>query len=353
MHLILNNYAEEIEESNLITKRMNEKIRVNYVNETYRKCLANKINSSNAHLLANIPRVKLVNKLLAKKKHLIARMIQSRRNIENSNDSEETDSNYQFNNNSKKRKQEDDLEMPTSKRIDAKSIETEISQTDIEMNEKYLWLIANNYSNLAEWKSVSLELGLDKSDLQIIQARYLISDGLKECFYQCLLKWRLKEPEHCYLGYFLNILRFKLDKSNEEIFKLKEAILAESSRQVSHKSTTMLKFYLSNLEQKKQTKLNESRLKMKLDETHLWSASGYLFQEWKAISRCLNLNELDLVSIEAKHLQSDGIRECCYQSLLKWSQCFYEQSCLEFLCLSLIKIEFNLYAKQLVEEFCF
>ncbi len=94
MHLILNNYAEEIEESNLITKRMNEKIRVNYVNETYRKCLANKINSSNAHLLANIPRVKLVNKLLAKKKHLIARMIQSRRNIENSNDSEETGEYY-------------------------------------------------------------------------------------------------------------------------------------------------------------------------------------------------------------------------------------------------------------------
>ena len=226
------------------------------------------------------------------------------------------------------------------------------SVNDIEMNEKHLWLIADSYPNLNEWKEVSLELGLESSDIQIIQARYMLSDGLKECFYQCLLKWRLKKPEYCYLNYFLNIIKFKFNESNEQISKLKEIILTTSSSSMSQ-SAAMLKFYLKNLEQKKKSKLNESTLKMKLGESHLWSASGLIFQEWKAISRNLSLNELDLVSIETKHMQFDGIRECCYQSLLKWSQYFYEHSSLEDLCLCLIQMKFNLYAKQLVEEFCF
>jgi hypothetical protein len=78
-----------------------------------------------------------------------------------------------------------------------------------------------------------------------------------------------------------------------------------------------------------------------------------MFQEWKTISRNLNLTELDLISIEMKYMQTDGIRECCYQSLLKWSQFFYEQTSLESLCLSMIQMNLNLYAKQLLELFCF
>ena len=67
---------------------MNERIRVNYVNEAYVKCLANKINN-NTHSQSNMPKIKLVNKLLAKKKQLFAKLIQSKRfNLENSNSDE-------------------------------------------------------------------------------------------------------------------------------------------------------------------------------------------------------------------------------------------------------------------------
>ena len=269
-----------------------------------------------------------------------------------------SDSNY--NSNIKKRKYEEDvifndknIEIEASRCFNKKFDEslTKFYLYDFEMNEKCLWSIANHYDNLNEWKKISIILGLEICDVQMIQAKYLISDGLKECFYQSLLKWRLKEPENCYLNYFLNKLYMNLNKTFDFINKLKDDI---TSKKTKNKTIfNMFQFYLTGLERKYEICLDKKKVSIKLNENQLWSASAFIFQEWKAISRTLNLNELDLISIETKYLQSDGIRECCYQSLLKWSQFYYEETSLENLCLSLIQMKFNLYAKQLLEEFCF
>lgn len=317
------------------TNKMNEKIRVNYVNDSYRKCLTTK--TINNQPQSYHPRIKLVKKKITKILKL------KRYNEENTE--EETDSSYIANKVNNKRKQDDcgDLFNAEEPTVAYKRL---LISHDFELDEKYLWLITSKYERLNEWKLISIALGLEISDVQIIQAKYLISDGLKECFYQCLLKWRLKQPEHCYLDYFLNILKHKLNKSNEFIMNLKQQ-LANTSTQTAN---DMLQLYLTSLQNKRD--LNVAKLQLKLEEKELWLASGLIFQEWKTISRSLNLTELDLVQIEHKHMQSDGIRECCYQALLKWSQFYYEQTSLEYLCLLLIEMKFNLYAKQLLEEFC-
>lgn len=389
---------QQQQQEKMETNKLNEKIRVNYVNETYRRCLTNKINHSQPQ--AYHPRVKLISKVyLAKKRHLNTTTLQSKNackrktliDIENdtmstnSNGSviincsnkrkqsdgeeeeEETDSH--FNSTLKRRRQEqttvDLLELAEPKQTDNiatkkttnNSVKLDEEALSIEMNEKFLWLIANNYDNLSEWKAVAINgLGLQLSDTQNIEARNLIADGLKECFYQCLLKWRVKEPENCYFNYFLGvILLSKLNKPCEMVYSLRDNILNASKATKLHEENAIsrLRFYLTSLVNKKTTAINENKLKTKLDENDLWSASGYLFQEWKTICRNLNLTELDLISIEMKHMQTDGIRECCYQSLLKWSQFFYEKTSLESLCLSLIQMNLNLYAKQLLELFCF
>jgi hypothetical protein len=134
------------------------------------------------------------------------------------------------------------------------------------MNEKFLWLIANNYDNLSEWKSVAITgLTLQLSDIQNIEARHLIADGLKECFYQCLLKWRVKEPENCYLNYFLGvILLSKLNKSCEMVNSLRDNILNASKESKLHeeKAISRLRFYLTSLVNKKTTAINENKLKV-------------------------------------------------------------------------------------------
>ena len=72
-------------------------------------------------------------------------------------------------------------------------------------------------------------------------------------------------------------------------------------------------------------------------------------QEWKSIGRGLNLSELDLANINLKY-SSEGIRECCYQTLILWNQIYYETSHLEYLCLNLIEMKFNLFAKKMIEQ---
>ena len=124
------------------------------------------------------------------------------------------------------------------------------------MNEKVLWLISNHYDNLNEWKSVAINgLGLQLGDVQTIQARHLIADGLKECFYQCLLKWRVKEPENCYLNYFLAVvLLAKLKKPLEMVNSLRDNILKNSQEpHVDNTAANRLRFYLTSLATKKTT----------------------------------------------------------------------------------------------------
>ena len=53
---------------------------------------------------------------------------------------------------------------------------------------------------------------LSEQELLVIEAKYLMKDSLKECFYQMLLKWRLKEPENCYLEYLCKKLKINMNK---------------------------------------------------------------------------------------------------------------------------------------------
>lgn len=212
------------------------------------------------------------------------------------------------------------------------------------MNERQLWTLACKYSNLSEYRSIALALGVDGTDVQVIEAKYLMRDGPRECLYQCLLTWRLNQPDSCSLEQFMETLSIKLNKSDEFIQGLKQQILAiEDCSQYKEILEQYLSKYLSS------SLVGSDKCDMKLDEGHLWDASGLMAQHWKFIGRNLGLSELDLGTIEAKYLFTDGIRECCYQTLLLWSQVFYSQATLENLCLRLIGMKFNLFAKQVIE----
>jgi hypothetical protein len=221
-----------------------------------------------------------------------------------------------------------------------------------ELTEQQLWLIATNYSDLANWKLIASGLGVNQRDLSLIEADYLQaagSGGVCECLYQSLLRWRLQQPENCSMAYFTQILTFKVGlHSDDEIHRLLDLLTTdERVKQLKNKQNEQcLQFYVKSLNVN-----NNDLLKMKLNEKHLWKASAFLFQEWKSIGRHLNLTELDLISIESKHLKDDGLRECCYQSLLHWSQISILPPNLEQLSLNLINMRFNLYARQLIAEF--
>lgn len=211
-----------------------------------------------------------------------------------------------------------------------------------DMNEKDLWNLTNKYSDLSDYKELSLGLGLEKNDVLIIESKYLSRDGLKECFYQCLLTWRLQMPENCSLEYFIQVLENNLNKDAEFIQQLTSRVLLESS---VAKNQNALNSYMKKIG--KEGHLAE----FKLEEIDLWKASELMAQEWKSIGRGLNLTELDLANIELKYSSTEGIRECCYQTLILWNQVYYEKSNLEYLCLSLIEMKFNLFAKKMIEQF--
>ncbi len=192
---------------------------------------------------------------------------------------------------------------------------------------------------MKEYRDISVGLGLDENEISIVESKYLARDGLKECFYQCLLTWRLQEPENCTLNYFLQVLERKVNKSNEFIEQLKHRLEFTDIE----KNQNTLNLYLNKF------LLNAEEINIKLEESHLWEASGIMAQQWKTIGRSFGLSEIDLYSIEAKCLFTEGIRECCYQMLLQWSQCFYEQSNFENLCLGLIGMKLNLLAKKFIE----
>lgn len=210
-----------------------------------------------------------------------------------------------------------------------------------DMSERQLWTLACKYSSLSEYRLIALALGVDETDVQVIEAKYLMRDGPRECLYQCLLTWRLNQPDSCSLEQFMETLSIKLNKSDEFIQGLQEQI---STIEDYGQYKVILEQYLG-----KYGLVGLDKCDMKLGEGHLWDASGLMAQHWKLIGRNLGLSELDLGTIEARYLFTDGIRECCYQTLLLWSQVFYSQASLEYLCLRLIGMKFNLFAKQVIE----
>lgn len=252
-----------------------------------------------------------------------------------------------------------------------------------EMNEKHLWSLTLNYDNLNEWKSIASLLNLSKQDIDLIEFNYLSArDGLRECFYQCLLKWRLIQPENCYFSYLSKLLVLKLNKTNRFILKLAKSmhvLLDENYNLFKNESISLLNYYIGILNKynNKEINLNEFELskvcaiflwlslkqtqakfifyflKFKLNEKQMWIASDLMCLEWKSISRCLGVLESDIDDIQTKHINNDGIRECSYQSLLLWSQINSNYSNLEHLCLSLFNMRYNLFAKQLLEKLLF
>lgn len=208
------------------------------------------------------------------------------------------------------------------------------------MSETYLWHLANKYSDLKEYCKIAVGLGLEENEISIIESKHLARDGLRECFYQCLLTWRLQNPENCTINYFLQMLEQKIDKPKEFIEQLKNRLDCNDL----DKNRSILNVYL------KQIMFDAEKIVgIKLEESHFWEASGIMAQQWKNIGRSLGISEIDLFSVENKYLSTDGIRECCYQMFLLWSQCYYEKSNLEFLCLGLIEMKLNLFAKQFIE----
>lgn len=89
---------------------------------------------------------------------------------------------------------------------------------------------------------------------------------------------------------------------------------------------------------------------VKLNEKALWKISDLICEEWKPLSRDLGIRETNIAQIEAKYLYTDGLRECCYQSLILWSEIAGDfKPNLENICLCLIDRGLNLYAKNVLE----
>ena len=57
-------------------------------------------------------------------------------------------------------------------------------------------------------------MDLNEQDLIVIEAKYMLKDGIKECFYQMLLKWRLKTPENCVVSHL-----YEMMLSNTHLFQ--------------------------------------------------------------------------------------------------------------------------------------
>lgn len=193
------------------------------------------------------------------------------------------------------------------------------------LSELNLWKLANRHENLLEWKKIALELGLKISEIQEIENKFKLKDGLVECLYQVLLKWRLKNCETFKIEYIESKLNLKkFDEINcEEMLSAYEKIFFESS-----------------------TRLD----RIKLNDKILWEISDFICSEWKPIARYLEIKESDICEIEIKYFYKDGLRECCYQALLKWSNQTNEFN-LKYLCMIFVQQSFNYYAKILIEMF--
>lgn len=193
-----------------------------------------------------------------------------------------------------------------------------------ELDDKTLWTICNEYDTLDDWKLLAKCLGLGNQDILLIEHKY---NDLLECFYQMLIRWRLRQPENCNLNFLLKVINQKFGKS---IYwdKKKDA-----------------QIYFNFLAEKK------SIDNIKLNEKILWIASDFMCENWKSIGRYLGIKESTLIQIETKYLFKDGLRECCYQMMLIWSQQFNSEAFIKNLSIKLIDMDFSFYAKKLLENF--
>ena len=245
------------------------------------------------------------------------------------------------------------------KKCKVDDLDVELKQTsnkivnENELNEKDLWMLVNKYDDLFEWELIGTQLGLSRTDLQIIKYEHLDKidlGGLRECLYQVFLKWRMYEPENSNLNYLLKFFKTKLNKTNEFIDNIKNSL----SNKVNKNSVDLMNNYLKCLiELKKDSCKYDSDLHVYLNESELWKASEILSMDWKSIGRYLGISESELKNIQIMYLRTDGLRECCYQTLLLWSEQFNDQTYLDNLCTFLIELRYNFYAKKLIENICF
>lgn len=211
--------------------------------------------------------------------------------------------------------------------------ETQSEYSSKELDEKDLWVLTSLHERLDEWKQVAKRLGLSERDLQLIEAKHLTRDGIDECLYQALLKYRTREPENCYLE---NVVR-ALDVSVESV---REYFASPHDKE--KESSVRLAFYAAS-------KNVDNLGNVRPSDRHLWQLADMVCMEWKKLGRVLGLAESSLSQIEARWLYKDGIRECAYQMLLLCGEIFYEQFNLESLCLSLLNLKLNLYVRKFLE----
>lgn len=189
---------------------------------------------------------------------------------------------------------------------------------------------------------------LNNQEILMIESKYMTKDGLKECFYQMLLKWRLHSPENCNFAYLLKIIREHVKDDiafTSFIRSLTSKIRGDNLKYQDSKFLFYLEKYANNDD------LKEKLMNFQLSEKNLWNASSYVFQEWKVLGRYLSLSENDIYSIESKYLFKEGLRECCYQVLLKWREFNPKECNLIYLCKKLIQLNLNLFVCQLLEYF--
>jgi hypothetical protein len=224
---------------------------------------------------------------------------------------------------------------------------------DLELTERELWLAANAYDNLLEWRELASHLGLTSAEIQTIEFKYSARDGLAECLYQSLLKWRVREPERCNLNELCSILRDKFNKNVTFLNTFAYEITRTSREAVKTDERNRLGGYLKSLSNKSSSvKADQSLDSVQVEEKHLWAVSEHVCGEWKSVARALGLPESSLIQIEHRHMIGEGVRECAYQSLLAWLQ-QASRARLEDVCVSLIRAKFNLYARQLMEVVLF
>lgn len=193
-----------------------------------------------------------------------------------------------------------------------------------ELDDKALWTITNEYDTLDDWKSLAKCLGLSNQDILLIEHKY---DDLLECFYQMLIRWRLRQPENCNWNYLSKIINQKFNKSIH--LDTKKDSLVYHSKLCALKS-------IDNV---------------RLNEKLMWLVSDFMCENWKSIGRYLGLKESNLIQIETSYLSNDGLRECCYQMMLAWSQQFSSEAFVKNFSLKLIDMNFKFYAKQLLDYF--
>ncbi|RNA43765.1 hypothetical protein BpHYR1_031298 [Brachionus plicatilis] len=195
---------------------------------------------------------------------------------------------------------------------------------ECQLDDRALWTIANEYEPLDDWKSVAKCLALSNQDILLIEHKH---HDLLECFYQMLVRWRLRQPENCNWNFF------------------SKKICQKFGKPIWHGAKKEPLVYFNQIAGQKPIE------NVRLNEKVMWQVSDFMCEHWKSIGRYLGLRESTLVQIESKYLSVDGLRECCYQMMLTWSQQFSSEAFVKTLSIKLIEMNFNFYAKELLDFF--